>query len=79
MDNLKLYGSNHNEIDSLVRTVEIVKKDIGMKFGIDKCGVLRMKWERQVECNEIELGEEGYKYLGVLEKGDIYQEEIKKA
>ena len=87
MDNLKLYGSNHNEIDSLVRTVEIVKKDIGMKFGIDKCGVLRMKWERQVECNEIELengeeigqiGEEGYKYLGVLEKGDIHQEEIKK-
>ena len=34
MDDLKLYGSNLNEIDSLVRTVEIVTKDIGMKFGI---------------------------------------------
>ena len=32
MDNLKLYGSNQNGIDSLVRTVEIVAKDIGMKF-----------------------------------------------
>ena len=36
MDDLKLYGSNQNEIDSLVRTVETVTKDIGLKFGIDK-------------------------------------------
>ena len=42
---------------------------------------------KEVECNGIELengqeigqiGEEGYKYLGVLEKGDIGQEEMKK-
>ena len=86
MEDLKLYGSNQNEIDSLVRTVEIVAKDIGMKFGIDKCGVLAMKRRKEVECNGIELenaeeisqiGEEGYKYLGILEKGDIYQEETK--
>ena len=86
MDDLKLYGSNQNEIDSLVRTVEIVAKDISMKFGIDKCGVLAMKRGKEVECNGIELengeeisqiGEEGYKYLGILEKGDIYQEEMK--
>ena len=86
MDNLKLYGSNQNGIDSLVRTVEIVAKDIGMKFGIDKCGVLAMKRGKEVECNGIELengeeisqiGEEGYKYLGILEKGDIFQEEIR--
>ena len=32
MDDLKLYGSNQNEIDSLVRALEIVTKDIGMKF-----------------------------------------------
>ena len=36
MDELKLYESNQNEIDSLVRTVETVTKDIGLKFGIDK-------------------------------------------
>ena len=40
VDNLKLYGSDQNEIDSLVRKVEIVTKDIGMKFGIDKYGVV---------------------------------------
>ena len=81
MDELKLYGSNQNEIDSLVRTVEIMAKDKSMKFGIDKCGVLAMKRGEKVECNGIELengeeigqiGEEGYKSLGILEKGKEY-------
>ena len=83
---MKLYGSNQNEIDSLVRTVAIVTKDIGIKFGIDKCGVLAMTSGRDVECNGKELenggkidqvGERGHKYLGVLEKGDTCQEERK--
>ena len=86
MDNQKLYGSNQNEIDSLVRAVEIVTKDIDMNVGMDKCVVLAMKKGKEVECNGIELehagkiglvGEEGYKYLGILEKEDICQEEIK--
>ena len=86
MDELKLYGSNQNEIDSLVRTVKIVIKNIGMKFGIDKCSVLAVKRGKEVECNGIELGngeeisqigEEGYKYLGILDKGDICKEEMK--
>ena len=45
-----------------------------------------MKRGNQVECNGIELkngeeigqtGEEGYKYLGVLENGDIRQDGMK--
>ena len=84
MNDLKLYGSNQNEIDSLVRIVKIETKDIGMKFGIDKCGVT--KRGNEVECDGIELkngeeigqiGEERYKYLGILEKGNICQEEMK--
>ena len=55
MDDLKLHGSNQNEIDSLVGTVEIVTKDISMKSGIDKCGVLVLKRRREVECDGIEL------------------------
>ena len=60
-------------------------KDIGMKFGIDRCSVLAMKRGKEVECNGIELengekisqiGEEGYKYLGILEKGDICRKGI---
>ena len=45
MGNLKLYGSNDNEIDSLVKVVKIVSGDIGMQFGFDKCTVLKMKRE----------------------------------
>ena len=86
MDNLKLYESNQNEIDSLVRTIDTVTKDIGMKFVIDKCGVSAMKRGKEVECSGIELengeeigqiGEEEYKYLGILDKGDTCQEEMK--
>ena len=83
MDDLKLCGSNQNEIDSLVRTVEIVIKNIGMTFVIDMCGVLAMNRGKEVECNGIELenGEEigqigkGYKFLGILEKGDNIRKE----
>ena len=52
MDDLKLYGSNQNKIDSFVRTVEIVTKDIGMKFGIGKCGVLAMKRGKKLNAME---------------------------
>ena len=57
-----------------------------MKFGIDKCGVLAKNKEKEVECSGTELEndeeisqiwEEGCKYFGSLEKGDICQEETK--
>ena len=63
-----------------MRTVDIVMKNIGLKFGTDKCGVLAMKRGREVKCNGIELensekigpiGEKGCKHLGVLEKDEI--------
>ena len=59
-------------------------KDIGLKFGKDKCAVLAMKRGNEVKCNGIELengeeigqiGEEEYK--STLEKGDIRQNGIK--
>ena len=30
-------------------------KDIGLKFGIDKCGVFAMNRRKGVECNGIDL------------------------
>ena len=45
MDNLKLYGKNEAEIDSLVQIVRIFSNDVGMEFGIDKCAVLMMERE----------------------------------
>ena len=71
MDNLNLYGSNDNEIDSLVKVVKILSGGIGMQFEFDKCAVLKMKRGKQAHCEGIDLGdgavieeadEERYKY-----------------
>ena len=40
MDNLKLHGKRKNEIKGLLSTVEVFNQDIGMEFGIKKCGVI---------------------------------------
>ena len=87
MDDLKLFGKNESEIDSLIRTVYLFSKDIRMEFGIKKCGVLVMKKGKVVSCDGILLPngdtiktvdeEEGYKYLGVLEVNGIMQKEMK--
>ena len=62
-------------------------KNIGLKFGIDKCGVLAMKRRKLVQCYGIELGngekigqlgEKGCKHLRVLEKSDICQKGMNK-
>ena len=84
IEDLKLFASNQNETDSLVRTLEIVTKNIGMKFGLDKFGVLTMKSGKELKGDGIvtenigPIGEEEYKYFGSLKKGDICQEEMKK-
>ena len=45
MNDLKLFESSEREIDSLVETVLGVSTDIGMEFGIKKCGIVIMKEE----------------------------------
>ena len=57
IDDLKLYGSNDNKIDSLVKVVKIVSGDIGMPFGFGKYAVLKMKRGKQVHCEGIDLGD----------------------
>ena len=37
MDDLKLYGKNHCELEGLLGTVKTFSDDIGMTFGLDKC------------------------------------------
>ena len=43
MDDLKLYGRNEKEINSLVHTVRVFSTDIGMDFGIKNCTMMVMK------------------------------------
>ena len=86
MDDLKLDGKSEVQIDSLVKTIQLVSTDIGMEFGIKKCGVLILKGGKVVECEGIVLpnGEtikiiedEGYKYLEILEMDEIKEEAMK--
>ena len=48
IDDLKLYGSNDNEIDSLLKVVTIVSGAIGMQFGFEKSAVLKKKMENKL-------------------------------
>ena len=74
MSHLKLYGMSENEIKGLVSTVELFHQDIGIEFGIKKCGVIIMNREKVKSTDGIELPsdekireiEDGYKYLGIL-------------
>ena len=86
MDDLKLFVKTQDQIDSLIKTVHLFSSDIGMVFGIDKCGVVIMKRGKLVECNGVELPNEevikqvekdGYKYLGVLELDRIMESDMK--
>ena len=86
MDDLKLFGKNEGETNGLVSTVQMISKDIGMEFGIKKCGMLVMKRGKLSTTDGIELAggekirevdEEGYKYLGILELDKIKEKEMK--
>ena len=43
MDDLKLYGKDEIQLESLVQTVGVFSQDIGMQCGIKKCTVLILK------------------------------------
>ena len=65
------------ELDSLVPTIRIFSKDIGMEFGIEKGTMLVIEKAKIVKSVGIDLPDgkvikslqegESYKYLGILE------------
>ena len=86
MDDLKLFGKDLDQIDSLVQTVHIFSTDIGMEFGLKKCGVLIMKRGKLVKLEGVtlpdghvmrEVEQDGYKYLGIVELDKIKEAEMK--
>ena len=87
MDDLKLYRKSERQVDSLVNTVPVVSQDIHMEFGINKCVVLIMKRGKFHYCKGIKLPDgqsikgldegDGYKYLGMLEVGEVKHTEVK--
>ena len=80
IDDLKFFAKSKNQIDSLVQTVHIFSEDIGMQFGIKKCGVLIMERGKVIRTDGIRLpdgqhmkdiDEIVYTYLGILETDKI--------
>ena len=74
------------QANMLVRTVYVLSTNIGMEFGIRKCGILTMKRGKIVNNEGIKLpdgevmkqvGQEGYKYLGIIELDKINEKEMK--
>ena len=74
MDDLKLFAKSNAQNNSLVNTVYTFSEDIGMEFGIKKCGVLVLKRGKVDKAKSRGLNlpygklmktitEEGYKYL----------------
>ena len=55
MDDLKLYGKNEKETDTLINTVRVFSDDIRMQFGISKCAILIMIRGKIVKCDGISL------------------------
>ena len=55
MDELKLYAKSKEQTNALVRTVYVFGTDIGMEFGIKKCGFLTMKKGKIVRSEGIKL------------------------
>ena len=55
MDDLKLYSRNEKELDSLVQTIHIFSKNIGMEFSIEKRAVLEIEKGKIVKSIGIEL------------------------
>ena len=86
MDDLKLYTKSEEQATTLVRTVIVFNTDIGMEFGIKKCGILTMKRGKIVKGGGIKLpdgevmkqvGQKGYTYLGIIELDKIKKTEMK--
>ena len=87
MDDLKLYSHNEKELASLVQAIRIFSKDIGMKFGKEKCAILVIEKGKTVKSVGVELPDgkiikslqegESYKYPGILEAERFLGEEMK--
>ena len=43
MDDSKLYAKSEEQTNTLVKTVYVFNTNMGMEFGIKKCGILTMK------------------------------------
>ena len=55
MDDLKLYGQNDKEIDSLIKTVWRCSENIKMEFSISKCAAVSLQRGKKTRWEGIQL------------------------
>ena len=55
MDDLKLYGNDERQIDSLINTVRVFSDDIRMTFRLKKCGVVVIKRGKVVKYDGVDF------------------------
>ena len=86
MDDLKLYAKSPEELHNLIDTTRIFSEDICMEFGIEKCATVKIEKGVKVESEGVtmpdgkvlkDLGDDGYRYLGILESDKILHAEMK--
>ena len=87
MDDIKLFGKNEKELETLIHAVRIYSQDIGNEFGIEKCAMQVMTSGIRHLTDRIELPnqdksrmlgkKETYKHLGILEADTIKQVKMK--
>ena len=87
MDDLKLYASSEQDMQTLVNTTAEFSSDIKMEFELEKCASVKIKKGGKADFtgislpdgNQIQgLEDDGYKYLGILEANNILHKEMKK-
>ena len=70
MEDLKLFSISEEQMDALVRTVHVFSTDIGMEFGMEKCGILTMKRGKVVRCDGTKL--QNCEVMKEVRKGRIH-------
>ena len=76
IDDLKVYTKGIKEMERSRALIEEFSDDIKMSFGLEKCAVLHIKKGKQIYSPEVQnipilIGEESYKYLGIIQGNEI--------
>ena len=81
MDDLKCYANTENQMKSMLKIVQQFSNDIKMKFGLEKCNLMKIEKGKITKTNDITLENEEcikalelekcYKYLGMHESNEI--------
>lgn len=90
MDDLKLYGANHEQLKRLLEIVASFSESIRMEMGVEKCAVLDVKRGRIQEASQgatlmnnitipVLSEDTAYKYLGIKQALEIKTPEMKEA